>query len=222
MASLRDVTDVPVRRRRYDNRRRLQQARAGQRRVLAAARELLVTHGYAATTMTGIAEAADVSVESVYKAFGSKAALVKRVYDVTLAGDDAPVPIAERPEVAVVFDEPDPRRKLDHFAALKRLLLERLGPLEGVLFAAARTGDPDLQQFAAIAAAERLAGAEQLAHHLQAVGALRPGLDVDRARDLVWALDSPEVHTLLVVERGWTLDDYQAWLAQALGDALLP
>lgn len=209
-------------RRVYDNRRRAEQARATRRRVLAAAHDLLLAEGYAGTTMAGIARAANVSVESVYKGFGSKAALVKELYDVTLAGDDEPIPIAQRPEFKALAAEPDPRRKLAHYAALAHVLVGRVGPLLAVLLAGARGGDPELREFAATVNRERLLGATGVVRHVADVGALRPGLDVDRARDIVWTLISPEVHDLLVVARGWSLDDYETWLAQALADALLP
>ncbi len=50
---------------------------------------------------------------------------------------------------------------------------------------------------------------------------LRPGLSVERARDLVWVTTSPEAFALLVRDRGWSLDDYEAWVRDALVAALL-
>jgi len=38
-----------------------------------------------------------VSPETIYKTFGSKTALIKDVYDVSLAGDDNPRALADRP-----------------------------------------------------------------------------------------------------------------------------
>jgi hypothetical protein len=37
--------------------------------------------------------------------------------------------------------------------------------------------------------------------HLQAIGALRPGLSFERARDILWTLIAWEVYELLVIER---------------------
>ena len=70
---------------------------------------LLLEQGYAATTMTAVANAAGVSDETIYKTVGGKAALVKAVRDITLVGDDEPVPLAQRPEFAAIYAEPDPR-----------------------------------------------------------------------------------------------------------------
>ena len=213
----KDVKDA----RPYDNRRRSEQALLNQRRILEAAHQELVNKGYADTTISGVAEAAGVSVQTVYKAFGSKPALAKRVYDVTLVGDEEPVALAERAEIQAIIAEPDPRQKLAMYAALGRKLIERIGPLLGVLFSGAKAGDPELAEFAATTARERLIGVSGLVGQLEAIGALRPGLSFDRARDIVWTLIGWEVYELLVIERGWSLDDWEAWVAESTAALLL-
>lgn len=52
-------------------------------------------------------------------------------------------------------------------------------------------------------------------------GALRPGLGVDRAADVLWTVNHPEVWHLLVGECGWTADEFEAWFAEAVGALLL-
>jgi AcrR family transcriptional regulator len=207
-------------RRVYDNTRRTEQARLTRRRVLDTARELLVERGPAAVTMRDVATYAGVSVETVYKTFRTKAALVKDVYDVTLAGDDEPIPMIDRPEIRAVFAASDPRDKLARYAFAARLIGERVGPLLARLLAGARGGDPDLARFRETINQERMAGADGLVRHLAATGGLRAGVDPERACDVVWTLISPEVYELLVGDRGWSPDEYEQWLAQALTDAL--
>lgn len=207
-------------RRVYDNTRRAEQARVTRRAVLDAARELLVDRGPAAVTMRDVATHAGVSVETVHKTFGTKAALIKDVYDVTLAGDDEPIPMIDRPEIQAVFAATVPRDKVARYAFAARLVSERVGPLLAKLLAGARGGDPGLASFRETTNQERLAGAGALVQHLAATGGLRPGADPDRARDIVWTLNSPEVYELLVGDRGWTPEQYERWLAEALGDTL--
>jgi AcrR family transcriptional regulator len=208
-------------RRRYDNRRREAQALQARRRILDAAYRLFLDQGYPGTTMAAVAGAAGVSVETVYKSFGTKAALAKRLWDVTLVGDDQPVPLARRPEFTAITAEPDPRRKLAAYAALGRALYERLGPLLGVVLEGARAGDPELRELVATIDRERLAGAAGFVANLAEQGALRDGLDPERARDVLWMLISHDVCRMLVEDRGWTLDRWQQWLAASLADALL-
>jgi AcrR family transcriptional regulator len=207
-------------RRAYDNTRRAEQARLTRRAVVDAARDVLTERGPAAVTMRDVAERAGVSAETVKKAFGTKAALIKTVYDVTLAGDDEPIPMIDRPEIRAVFAATDPREKLARYAARARQVGERVGPMLAKLLAAARGGDPELAQFRATINGERLIGVGALVNNLVATGGLRPDLDPDHARDLVWTLISPEVYELLVSDRGWSPDEYEQWLARALADAL--
>jgi hypothetical protein len=140
---------------------------------------------------------------------------------VTLVGDEEPVPLAERAEIQAIIAEPNPRQKLAMYAALGRKLVERIGPLLSALFSGAKAGDPELAEFAATTARERLIGVSGLVGQLDAVGALRPGLGVDRARDIVWTLIAWEVYELLVIGRGWSLDDWEAWVAESTAALLL-
>lgn len=208
-------------RRTYDNSRRAQQAGANRARMLDAARELVLARGYAGTTIAAVARAAGVSAESVYKSFGSKGALVKAAYDVALAGDDAPVPIRDRPQMQALFADPDPRRKLQRYAAIGRTMWERAGPLVDVLLSGAHAGDPDLLAFVATVRRESLAGAGGIVGHLAETGALRAGLGVERARDELWLLIQPEAWSLLTRERGWSAAEVEQWLARSAIAALL-
>lgn len=201
---------------------REEQARQTQRRILDAAYGLLLEQGYTATTMAGVAAAAGVSAQTVYKTFGTKAALIKRVYDVTLVGDDEPVPFADRPEVRALHAETDARRFLLGYAALGRTLLERLGPLLRVLMAGARAGDPELREFVDTTNGERLVGAQMTVARLIELGGLRDGVSVERAQDAIWTLNSVEVWSLLIEQRGWSSEEYADWVGRAMADAVLP
>jgi AcrR family transcriptional regulator len=199
--------------RQYDNTARAKQAGATRHRILEAAYQLIITNGYAGTTIKAVATEAGVSAETVYKAFGTKAKLVKDVYDVTLSGDEESVPMVERPEFQALIAEPSARGKLVHYAAVCRMVSSRLGLLLDVLLSGAKGGDPDLREFAETIKQERLLGATAIVRQVLQTGGARAGLDADRARDLIWTLNSPEVYQLLCRERGWTDAEYEDWLA---------
>lgn len=198
----------------YDNRTRERRAQETRRRVLAAASDAFVAHGFAATTIRGVATAAGVSPETVYKRFGSKAGLLKAVYDITLAGDDEPVTIAERPEFVAVATAPDAGSAVRAYAALCGWLSTRTGPLLRVALTS-RSGDADLEEFAATIAQERLAGARMTIGAWHDRGWLRPGLGRERAVDLLWTFNSPAVY-LMLDERGWTREAYEEWLVEVM------
>jgi AcrR family transcriptional regulator len=203
----------------YDNTSRAVAAAATRTKVLAAARDAFLTRGYAATTIRGIAEAAGVSQETVYKRFGSKARLLKDVYDVAMAGDEDATPVGARPEAVAVREATSPEQATTAYAALCRGLTGRAGGLMRVV-AGARGGDPDLDAFVATVDAERLIGASMVAGLWAERGWLRPGLDVERARDVIWTLNSPDVW-LLLTQRGWSAGDYESWIATGLRSMVL-
>jgi AcrR family transcriptional regulator len=204
----------------YDNSRRAERARQSRRQVIDVAHRLLVAEGFAGMRLAEVAEGAGVSVETVYKQFRNKGGLLKAVYDVRLAGDDEPVPLGDRPEYQAIAEERDPAQKVRHYAAIARQISERTGPLTARVLEC-RGADPEVEVFAQTIEAERLTGAAMFVAHLTGAGALRPGLGADRARDELWVLISPEVWAQLVQRRGWSYEQYEAWLAQAVSAALL-
>jgi AcrR family transcriptional regulator len=204
--------------RRYDSSRRQELARQNRRAVLDAARGLLLEHGYAATTIGQIAGQAGVSVETVYKAFGNKAALAKAVFDVTVVGDLEPVPMAERPEIRVVEAEPDARKKIELFFATYPARRSRTAGIERMIRDAAATD-------AAAAAvrdeliAELHRGMTMFATRLVGDGGVRAELTVADVADILYAYVSLEFYELLMM-RGWSQERYARFVTDALIAAL--
>jgi AcrR family transcriptional regulator len=189
--------------------------------MLQAAHRLFLEHGYSATTMPAVAAGAGVSVQSVYKAFGNKAALLKSVFDAAMAGDDEPVPMLARAALGRVRDEPDPRRKLRLYGEFVAEVSPRHVPVQLLAKAAAAT-DPEAAGVWEQLQAERLAGLTLFANALHDAGHLRPDVPAEEARDLLWTCNSPETYDLLVLQRGWTPARYGRWVADTLTEALLP
>lgn len=207
-------------RRRYDSSRRQEQARENRRAVLEVAHRMFLERGYAATTVSAIAAAAGVSVETVYKAFGNKPGLVKAVVDVAIVGDDEPVPMLQRDRVRRIEAEPDPRRKLAMYGEHLADSAPRRVPVE-LLVRAAAASDAGAAAVWDQLEAERLTGMTFFARHLDEGGHLRPGVSVEEARDVLSTYNSAEVYELLVMRRGWTPERYGRWVAGALAAALL-
>ena len=201
----------------YDASSRRESAARNRAAVLAACRELLFRDGYHRMTVRAVAEQAGVSPETVYKAFGGKAGLMKALWDVTLAGDDQPVAIANRPQMQEVRSAADPAEKLRRWAGFVRGANERLAPLYGLL---AQAG-PEVTQMLATTQQERLAGVRALVTHRADVGLLAPGCDPAAAADACWALSGPRMFLDLTAERGWPPGQYEDWLIRMLGANLL-
>ncbi|MFG3019885.1 TetR/AcrR family transcriptional regulator [Streptomyces sp. NPDC048254] len=199
-------------RRPYNSERRREAARRNRAAVLAACGELLFRDGYHATTVRAVAEGAGVSPETVYKTFGGKPGLVKALWDSTLAGDDEPVPMADRPEVRAILRTSEPDAKLRLYAAYVRGIHERIA----ALFTLLTQAGPDVGEVLEMAEGERLTGVTSFVTHLDETGALDPAADPAHLADGLWALAGPQLYTQLTAGRGWSADTYEEWLAGTL------
>ena len=205
----------------YDASRRREQARARRLAVVLAARDLFERDGFRPTTIAAVAAHAGVSAESVYKGFGTKAALAKAVFDIALAGDYEPVPVAERPAMQAVRDEPDVRRKIAMFADGLANRQARSARVQ-ILIRDGRHVDDSLAPVWDKLRDEGLAGMTLLGRHLLETGQLRDGIGLDEVRDVLWNYLAIDHYERLVLSRGWTLERYTRWLADAITSALCP
>jgi AcrR family transcriptional regulator len=212
------VTQV---KRHYDASRRREQARARRLAVVLAARDLFERDGFRPTTIAAIAERAGVSAESVYKSFGTKAAVAKAVFDLVIAGDDEPVPVAERPAMQAVRDEPDVRRKIEMFVEGLAQRQARSARVQ-ILIRDGRHVDDSLGPIWAKLNDEGLAGMTMLGRHLLETGQLRDGIGLDEVRDVLWNYLAIDSYERLVLTQGWPLGQYSRWLASAIISATCP
>ena len=189
--------------------------RLARRAVVEAARALFPERGYAATTIEAISEYSDVPSATVYRLFSSKLGILKALLDTSIAGDDQPLAVQERPDVASLFAEPDPHKLLAGFAGITTAINQRTNDTYGVLTSAAGA-DPAAAELLDEIRQQRDRGQGQIARALARAGALKPGLREREAADLIHALMSPEVYRLLVGDRGWTPERYERWLATTL------
>ena len=208
-------------RRRYESPRRTAQAEQTRRDIVTAAGRLFRQRGYG-VPMAAIAGEAGVVVETVYRIFGTKAALFRAAVEALLAGGArrAEVPVGERPAIRAIHDEPDPRRQVAAYAATQPGIHRRAGPLLRAL-RDAQASDSELRRLWDEMEARRLDGQGRFVRMLADRGALKSGLTVDAAIDITWTLCSLAVYDLLVLARGWSDERYQSWLTDALGFALL-
>jgi AcrR family transcriptional regulator len=204
----------------YDASGRREQARARRRAVVVAAKALFERDGFRLTTITAVAERAGVSAESIYKGFGTKAALAKAVFDFVIAGDDEPLPVWRRSEADAIRAEPDVRRKLLPYTRGLAERQQRSAKVQILIRDGGHT-DESLVALWQQLLAERLTGMTMLGRHLIESGQLREGIELDEVRDVLWTYTAVELYELLVLERGWPLDRYADWIGQAITAALV-
>ena len=206
--------------RRYNSPRRREQAAATRRAILDAAQRLFERQGYGATSMAAIAAEAGVAQKTVYLAFETKSGLLRALWHLLLRGDEGPEPVGEREWFRRVLEEPDPERQLLLTARNSRAVKERAGALMEVIRGAA-SSDPEIGRLWDRIQADFYDNQRSIVESLDKKEALRPELDVDRAADILWTVNHPDVYWLLVNERSWTSEQFEQWLAAALRSQLL-
>jgi AcrR family transcriptional regulator len=213
------TTSRPAPRRKYDNSRRRADAAARQRSIIEAATALFVEQGFGATSIDQIAAAADVSPQTIYATYGSKAAVLSRAIDVAVVGDFDETPLMQR---APALSETSGEQHLLHFATAARFVRamhDRVAPLMRVMEQAVST-DAGLGELRT-RLLHRIR--ESCALWIAQLGptALRPGLSEDQATDVMFTVQAPYLYSMYTVDLGWSPDRYEEWLAHAMPRLLL-
>lgn len=188
--------------------------RETRNRLLTAAGEEFARHGYRATTVSGIADAAGVSLQTLYLAWGSKRALLRAYMERMLAGGEG-----SPEDTAIRFIGLSPEACLNELAVTVSEVAARAAT-GWALYREAAAIDPELA-----ADWDQLQG---LRHRLFGKilsgipeDALRPGLTWAAAVDTAWVIASPDSYELLVGRLQYTPAAFQEWMRQTLFSALL-
>lgn len=163
---------------------------------------------------------AGVAVQTLYAVFGSKRQLLSQLVDVTLAGDDEPVALPDRPFVAEIRALTDPRAKLARYAHHLAEVNARQAQVMLAL-AGAATADPDAAEIWRKNVDDRRRGMAMFAAELVGTGGVRPGLGVDQVADILWLAQDVRNFDWLVRQRGWAIEQYQRWYVDTVGGAII-
>jgi AcrR family transcriptional regulator len=197
----------------YNSQRRQAQAAATRAAILEAAQKLFERDGYVATTMDAVAAEAGVSLKTVYLAFTTKSGLLRAVWDLLLKGDLDDAPVADRPMYREMLDEKDPEKQLRMNAHNARVAKSRIAAILRVIRSAAVL-DADAASLWDLIQSDFYDNQRVLVATIDARGGLRLELDVERATDILWTLNHPDVW-LLLAGRGWTPEEFESWFADA-------
>ena len=200
-------------RRKYDSSRRQADAEARHCRVVEEATALFLNQGFGATSIGQIAAAAEVSPQTIYGTFGSKAGVLARAIDVALVGDYQDIPAFDR------APSPDDTTDFTAYARFIRTLNERVAPLIRVMEQAAAS-DAGLAELRG-ALVDRIRSDSRRWIAQFGPRTRRPGLTEEEAADILAVSESPYVYSFFTVDAGWSPDQYERWLAHALPHLLL-
>ena len=191
----------------YDSSRRARQAAQTRADVMAAASQLFSEQGWAGTTLAAIADAAGVSVETIYNGFGAKKGLLRTALETAVVGDAEPVPLVERPEFAALGDGPVDERIRRGMALVAEIHERSAGLWQAIIEAASADEEVDRWRLE-LEAGRRL----DVRRSIEVVF----GRSVDDALvTMLWVLYSPEAYTKLVHDEGLSRPQYEALLVDA-------
>src|SRR5262245_4582948 len=208
------------RKRSYHAPQRTAQAAATRAAILAAARAVFTARGYRAATVADIAAEAGVALDTVYATVGRKPALLRELVETSISGQNQAVPAEERDYVAAVRSAGTARDKVAIYASAVTAIQQRLAPIFEVLRDAAST-DSDCATLWRQIGDRRAGNMRLLAADLRATGQLRADLSDDQVADIIWSMNAAEYWSLLVRQRGWTPQQFTAFLIDAWTRLLL-
>jgi AcrR family transcriptional regulator len=212
--------DPDTARRTYHSPVREERARHTRHQILVAAHELFLERGFARCAVADIAAHAGVARPTVLSVFDSKAALLRAVVDLAMAGDDEPVPIAQRSWFQPVWDATTQEDCLDAYArACVRIGRQSADVIELVRRAADESIE-NAEMWNQLQRNRRF-GAGTIAARVKELGPLPRGLTVRRAGDRIFVLNDSGHYRTLVTESGWSEKAFGAWLSDRMRFSVL-
>jgi AcrR family transcriptional regulator len=199
----------------YDSPARRQQAESTRTRIIGAAHDLFFEKGYAATTLKEIADRAGVSEQTIYAAFSSKRRVLLEVFQAARTAE----PESSK-DTKTRFAGPEDVPTPQSIARSVRKVRDGGAPVARIIQAAG-DADPELAQLWQEIQGERHERMGELAQMLASAGLLRSDIGVDKATDILWTLTSNDNYAHLVLERGWSPDQYESWLEGALASTVI-
>jgi AcrR family transcriptional regulator len=198
----------------YRSSARQRQAEDTRTRIGDAAHQLLSEKRYEGMTIDAIAQRAEVSPQTVYAVFRSKAGILAELLDRTSFGPGYQELIRRAGECK------HPPDRLRFAARIARHVYESqlatMDLLQGVSLVT-----PELASIMHDRECHRYDSQKQLIEFIRQNGWLKSDIHTTKARDILWSFTSRELYGMLVHQRKWTPEQYEIWLGDILVSHLL-
>ncbi len=198
----------------YNSENRNAQAAQTRNRILDSARQLFHSEGFECVTIEKLAQAAEVSIPTVYSLFQSKRGVLFALMDKVFPTEQ------HSALVEAGKQEKSAKKRLMITAKLSRQLYDS-EKAQIDLFQGASVLAPEFKELQQEREQGRYLRQEEFVNTLMKDKALLKDLSLSQARDILWAFTGRDIYRMCVVERGWTSDEYEKWLAQLLIKSLL-
>ena len=198
----------------YNSKRRQSQAAITRGRILNCARSLFQSHGFEGVTIEQLAQAAEVSMPTIYALFQSKRGVLRALMDEALPPDEF------ESLVRKFSQETSANERLATTAQIARQLYDAERAQMDIMRGATLIGS-EFKALEQERERRRYKRQEKSIKKMMDENALASHLKLSQARDILWAFTGRDMYRLFVIERGWTSDEYEKWLTQWLEMALL-
>jgi AcrR family transcriptional regulator len=198
----------------YNSENRNAQAAQTRHRILEAARHLFQSEGFECVTIEKLAQVAEVSIPTVYSLFQSKRGVLFALMDEALPTEEFDALVEEGRL------EKSAKKRLMITAKLSRQLYDS-ERAQIDIFQGASLLAPEFKEQQKEREQRRYLRQEEFVKTLMKDEALLKDLSLSQARDILWTFTGRDIYRMFVVERGWTSEQYEKWLAQLLIKALL-
>ncbi|HQS84347.1 MAG: hypothetical protein B7Y25_05330 [Alphaproteobacteria bacterium 16-39-46] len=198
----------------YFSETREAQAAQTRSRILAFAKELFQTDGFEDVTIEKIAQLAAVSAPTIYALFQSKRGILRALMDEAL-------PNSKREAlVEKVTQEKSVKNRLKIAAQISREMYDaERAQLD--IFRGASVLAPEFKELEKEREQRRYKRLEESVKTMENEKTLAKGLSSSKAHDIFWALTGRDMYRMLVIEQGWTSEDYERWLSEILIQTLI-
>jgi len=197
----------------YRSEGRRAQAVDTKNRVLIAAKHLFETEGFEPVTIDKLARVAKVSAQTIYSLFQSKRGVLRALMDEAL-------PTEQR---EALVEEGDRGKSARGWVMVATKISRQMYDAEKAqmsVFQGASVLAPEFKELEKEREQRRYARQEHSVREMAAKKSFKEGVTLSKARDILWAFTGRDMYRMLVIERGWSSDEYEKWLANALMEAL--
>ena len=198
----------------YQSVSRNAQAALTKRRILEAAKNLFESEGFEYATIEKIAQVANVAIPTVYSLFQSKRGVLRALMDEVFPIDQFD-PLVEKSKEAT-----SPEERLLYSAKIARQIYDaERAQME--VFRGASVLSPEFKELEKEREMRRYERQEITINAMVKENSLAKGMSGKRARDVLWVFTGRDIYRMLVIEQGWTPEEYEKWLAELLANMLI-
>jgi AcrR family transcriptional regulator len=203
-----------VKKRTYRSDARNTQAAQTRARILSSAQNLFELEGFEHVTVEKIAQAANVSMPTIYSLFQSKRGVLRALMDEALPTDQFETLVEKS------IHEKLPKKRLGISAKIARQIYDAERTQVNI-FRGAAVLAPEFKELEKERELRRYTRQEVTIKAIVKENSLMEGLDPTKARDILWALTGRDMYRMFVIEQGWSSDEYEKWLTQLLISTLI-